>query len=94
MKNHRKMIVVLLFLEQMFWRLASRTESFMRIIGQELSRFVHGRRGHSLQSHREIYARNIFKYWKRDGRAWADRGLYIRRVGRHNSVRNLRVGQD
>ena len=94
MKNHMKMIDALLLLEQMCWRLASRTESFSQIIGQGLKRFVLGRRGRRLLCHREIYARNIFKYWKADGRAWADRGLYIRRVGRHNSVRGLRVGQD
>ena len=94
MKNHRRMIDALLLLERMFWRLASRTESFMRIIGQELKRFVLGRRGRNLLSHREIYARNIFKHWKADGRLGADRGLFIRRVGRHNFVRGLRVGQD
>ena len=93
MKNQRKMIDALLLLEQMFWRLASLTESFLRTTGLELKRFVFGLRGRKLLSHREIYARNIFKYWKADGRAGPDRGLYICRVGRHNSVRNLRVGQ-
>ena len=93
MKNHRKMIDALLLLERMFWRLALLTESFMRIIGQGLKRFVLGRRGRNLLSHREIYARNIFKYWKRDGRTGADRGIYICRIGRHNSIRGLRVGQ-
>lgn len=94
MKNHRKMIDALLLSEAMFWRLASRMESFMRTIGLELKRLLLGRRGRRLLSHREIYARNIFKYWKADGRPWADRGIYICRIGRHNSVRSLRVGQD
>jgi len=94
MKNHRKMIECLLLSEAKFWRLASLMENFMRIIGLELKRFVFGRRGRRLLSHREIYARNIFKYWKADGRSGADRGLYICRIGRHNSVRGLRVGQD
>ncbi len=94
MKSPRKMIDALLLLEAMCWRLASLTENFMRITGQELSRLVLGRRGRRLLSHREIYARNIFKYWKANGRTGADRGLYICRIGRHNSVRGLRVGQD
>ncbi len=94
MIDQRKTINALLSLERLFWRLATITESFICLIGQELKRFGGGRRGPKLLSHREIYARNIFKYWKANGRAGADRGLYICRIGRHNSVRGLRVGQD
>lgn len=94
MKDHRKMIVALLFLEKIFWRLASLTETSMRIIGQGLSRLVFGHRGRRLLSLREIYAGNLFKYWQNHGRNRAYRGLYIGRVGRHYSHRSLRVGQD
>ncbi|NBX97616.1 hypothetical protein EBQ81_01965, partial [bacterium] len=79
---------------QKCWRLATAMESFLLTIGQGLMRFVPGRPGRRLLSHREIYARNIFKYWKANGGTGADRGLYICRIGRHNSVRGLRVGQD
>ena len=94
MKNQRKMIECLLLLERMFWRLASLTESFMRTTGLELKRFVLGRRGRNLLSHREIYARNIFRLGKMDGAGWASRGLYIRRVGRLGLTRWLAVGQN
>jgi len=93
MIDQRKTINALLSLERLFWRLATITESFICLIGQELTRFGGGRRGPKLLSHREIYARNIFKYWKANGRTGSDRGLYICRIGRHNSVRGLRVGQ-
>ena len=94
MKNHRKMIDALLFLEAMCWRLASLTENFLQIIGLGLRRLVLGRRGQRLLSHREIYAGNIFKYWQNYGRDRSGGGLYIGRVGRHYSHRNLRIGQD
>lgn len=94
MIDQRKMIDALLFLEKIFWRLGSLTETFMQIIGRRLSQLVFGHRGRRLLSHREIYAANLFKYWKNHGRSRASRGLYIGRVGRHYSHRSLRVGQD
>ena len=48
-----------------------------------------GRRGPRLLSHREIYAANIFKYWSKFGRDRSPSGLYIGRVGRYNSARNI-----
>lgn len=93
MKSPRKMIEFLLLLETMCWRLATLMELFMQIIGQGLKQLLVGRRGRRLLSHREIYARNILKYWQEDGRGGASRGLYIGRVGRHYTARRLRVGQ-
>ena len=94
MRSHRKMIECLLSLEEMCWRLATAMESFLLTIGQGLMQFVPGRRGRRLLSHREIYARNILKYWQEDGGNRINRGVYIGRVGRHYSSRHLRVGQD
>ena len=93
MKSQRKMIDALLLLETMCWRLATLMVLFMQIIGRGLKQLLAGRRGRRLLSHREIYARNILKYWQEDGRGGSNRGLYIGRVGRHYSARRLRVGQ-
>jgi hypothetical protein len=93
MISRRKMINALLLLERLFWRLATITESFICLIGQELSRFGAGRRGPRLLSHREIYAANLFKHWSKFGRGGASGGIYIGRVGRYNSSRSLRIGQ-
>lgn len=93
MKNQRKMIDALLLLERWCWWVASTAASFISIIGLELKQLAIGRRGQKLLSHREIYARNILKYWQTDGRSGASRGIYIGRVGRYNSSRHLRVGQ-
>lgn len=93
MRNHRKMIDALLFLEAMCWRLALLMENFLRITGRGLMRFVAGRRGPRLLSHKEIYAANIFKYWQNYGRGRTDCGIYIGRIGRYNSSRNLGIGQ-
>lgn len=94
MLNQRKMIDALLLLETMCLRLATLMALFMQIIGLGLKRLLVGRNGRRLLSHREIYARNILKYWQEDGRGGANRGLYIGRVGRHYSARRLRIGQD
>ena len=94
MINHRKTIDALLLAEKIFWRLASLTETSMRIIGRKLNLLVFGHRGRRLLSHREIYAANLFKYWQNHGRGRASRWIYIGRVGRHYSHRSLRVGQD
>ena len=94
MKSQRKMIEFLLSLETMCWRLATLTELFMQIIGQGLRQLLAGRRGRRLLSHREIYARNILKYWQEDGGNRLGRGIYIGRVGRHYTHRRLRVGQN
>lgn len=94
MSVRRKMIDALLLLETMCWRLATLTELFMQTIGQGLRRLLVGRRGPRLLSHREIYARNVLKFWEEHGRPGVDRGLFVGRIGRYNSVRRLRVGQD
>jgi hypothetical protein len=93
MIDQRKTINVLLSLERLFWRLATIMESFICLIGQELTRFGGGRRGPKLLSHREIYATNLFKHWSKLGRGGATSGIYIGRVGRYNSSRSLRIGQ-
>ena len=93
MKSPRKMIEFLLLLETMCWRLATLMVLFMQIIGQGLKQLLVGRRGRRLLSHREIYARNILKYWQEDGGNRLGRGLYIGRVGRHYTARRLRIGQ-
>ena len=94
MIDRRKMIEFLLMLEAMFWRLASSMVLILLIIGQGLKTLLDGRRGPRLLSHREIYAKNVFAHWADFGRGWLGRGLYIRRVGRLNSYRHIRVGQD
>lgn len=93
MKNHRKMITVLLWLDQLFWRLATLTELSLLTLGQGLKSLIFGRRGQRLLSHREIYAKNIVSHWADFNRGWLGRGLYIRRFGRLNSHRHIRVGQ-
>jgi len=93
MISRRKMIDALLLLESASWWLASTTANFIWIIGQELTRFVAGRRGPRLLSHREIYAANLFKHWSKFGRGGASGGIYIGRVGRYNSSRSIRIGQ-
>jgi hypothetical protein len=94
MINRRKMIDALLLLESALWWLASTAMNFIWIIGQGLKQFVGGRPGQRLLSHKEIYAGNLFKYWANYGRGGASGGLYIGRVGRYNSARGVRVGQD
>ena len=94
MIDQRKMIGCLLLLEAMCLRLASLMGLILLIIGQGLKTLFAGRRGRRLLSHREIYARNILKYWQEDGGNRINRGVYIGRVGRHYSSRHLRVGQD
>lgn len=94
MKNRRIMIDVLLLLERMWWRLASLMVLFLLIIGRGLKMLCFGRRGHRLLTHKEIYANNIVSYWSDFGRSWLNRGIYIRRFGRHGSYRNIRIGQD
>lgn len=94
MIDRRKMIEFLLMLEAMFWRLASSMVLILLIIGQGLKTLLGGRRGRRLLSHKEIYAKNVFTHWADFSRGWLGRGLYIRRIGRLNSHRNLRVGQD
>jgi len=93
MIDQRKTINVLLSLERLFWRLATIMESFICLIGQELTRFGGGRSGRRLLSHREIYARNITRTWEIDGSHWPSCGIYIRRVGRLGASRWLGVGQ-
>ena len=93
MIDQRKTINVLLSLERLFWRLASTAGNFIWTTGQELVRFVVGRRGRRLLSHREIYARNITRTWEIDGSHWPSCGIYIRRVGRLGASRWLGVGQ-
>ena len=94
MIDQRKMINALLSLETTFIRLASLTEHFFLATGQGLRSLIRGRRGRSLLSHMEIYARNIFSLGKMDGVGRASRGLYIRRVGRLGLTRWLVVGQN
>lgn len=94
MIDRRKMIDALLFAERTFTRLASLMVLFFLATGSGLRSLFRGRRGPSLLSHKEIYAKNLFAHWADFGRGWLGRGLYIRRVGRLNSHRNLRVGQD
>lgn len=94
MIDRRKMIDALLFAELTFTRLASLMVLFFLATGSGLRSLFRGRRGPSLLSHKEIYAKNLFAHWADFGRGWLGRGLYIRRVGRLNSHRNLRVGQD
>ena len=94
MINRRKMIDALLLLESALWWLASTIMNFIWIIGQELKQFVGGRPGQRLLSHREIYAQNLFKHWSKFGRGGASGGIYIGRVGRYNSSRSLRIGQN
>jgi hypothetical protein len=93
MLNQKKVIDALLFLEAIFTRLASLMVRFFWAIGRGLWSLVYGRRGPSLLSHKEIYAKNLFSHGADFGRGWLGRGLYIRRVGRLNSCRHLRVGQ-
>lgn len=93
MINQRKMIDVLLLLEAMFIQLGLLIMRSSLALGNGLRSFVFGRNGRRLLSYREIYARNILKYWQTDGRSWANRGIYIGRVGRYNSARSLRIGQ-
>jgi hypothetical protein len=93
MISRRKMIDALLLLESALWWLASTTANFIWTTGQELVRFVVGRRGRRLLSHREIYARNITRTWEIDGSHWPSCGIYIRRVGRLGTSRWLGVGQ-
>jgi hypothetical protein len=94
MLNRRKAIDALLFLEAIFTRLASLMVRSFWAIGRGLWSLAFGRRGPSLLSHKEIYAKNIFAHGADFGRGWLGRGLYIRRIGRHNSYRHIRVGQD
>lgn len=94
MIDQRKMIDALLLLEKMFTRLASLAVLFILATGNGLRSLMRGRRGPSLLSHKEIYAKNLFAHWADFGRGWLGRGLYIRRVGRLNSYRHIRVGQD
>ena len=94
MIDQRKMIECLLLLETMCLRLATLMGLFTQIIGRGLNQLFADRRGRRLLSHREIYARNILKYWQEDGGNRLGRGIYIGRVGRHYSSRHLRVGQD
>ena len=94
MIDRRKMIECLLMLEAMCWRLASLAVLILLITGRGLKTLLAGRRGPRLLSHREIYAKNVFSHWADFGRGWLGRGLYIRRVGRLNSYRHIRVGQD
>ena len=93
MISRRKMIDALLLLESALWWLASTAGNFIWTTGQELVRFVVGRRGPKLLSHREIYARNITRTWEIDGSHWPSCGIYIRRVGRLGASRWLGVGQ-
>ena len=93
MLNQRKMIDALLFAEMIFTRLALLMVRIFLATGQGLRSLMLGRNGRSLPASKEIYARNIFKHWKADGRSWTDRGLYIGRIGKYNSARRLRVGQ-
>jgi hypothetical protein len=94
MISRRKMIDALLLLESALWWLASTAMNFIWTTGQGLKRFVGGRPGQRLLSHKEIYAGNLFKYWANYGRGGTSGGLYIGRVGRYNSARGVRVGQD
>ena len=94
MINQRKMIDALLFAERTFTRLASLMVLFFLSTGSGLRSLFRGRRGQSLLSHKEIYAKNLFAHWADFGRGWLGRGLYIRRVGRLNSYRHIRIGQD
>ena len=93
MINQRKMIDALLFAEMIFTRLASLMVRIFLATGQGLRSLLRGRTGRSLLTSREIYARNILKYWEEDGRGGTNRGIYIGRIGRYNSSRRLRIGQ-
>lgn len=93
MKDRRKMIEFLLLMELMCWRLATFTETSLLAVGGWLKTLLHGRNGRSLLSGKEIYARNLFRLGQGTGGYRPIGGLYIGRVGRYNSHRNLRVGQ-
>ena len=94
MLNQRKMIDALLFAEMIFTRLALLMVRIFLATGQGLRSLMRGRSGRSLLNHKQIYARNLFRFGEMDHCNRPSNGLYIRRVGRLNSHRNLRVGQD
>ena len=94
MLDRRKMIDALLLLETVFIRLASLMVLILLATGNGLRSLLRGRNGRSLLSHKEIYAKNLFSHWADYGRGWLGRGLYIRRIGRLNSYRHIRIGQD
>ena len=92
--DQRKIVDALLLSEAIFSRLGSLMIRFLLAVGNGLRSFAFGRNGRRLLTSREIYARNVLKYWKEDGRNRSGRGLYIGRIGRHYSDRRLRIGQD
>ena len=94
MIDRRKMIDALLLLEMTFIRLASLVERFFLATGQGLRSLMRGRRGRSLLSHKQIYARNLFRFGKMDRPYRPSGGLYIRRYGWLGATRWLVVGQD
>ena len=93
MLSQRKMIGALLFAEMIFTRLALLMVRIFLATGQGLRSLMRGRNGRSLLNHKQIYARNLFRFGEMDHHNRPSNGLYIRRIGRLGSARGLVVGQ-